>query len=677
MYANHALRLVAFQAAAILVLAMAANASGQTAKPEWLGSTAGISDEVLAPWTPVVAAGSRVEVWGRRYTLGALTLPVEIVARDCRLLSRPITLAGTAGGKPIVWQGSGRLAQSQPSRARLVGKAQSGLLQCEAIAEIEYDGMLRCDLRLRPVAGRVDVERLVLEVPLVAQHAKYLHTWPGHWGTAGNSAALPADGFRGPFKPFVWLGDEWRGLAWFAESDRNFTLAAKQSALEIVRGAGSVTLRINLIGTRKTLDGPLDYTFGFQATPVKPAVPDAWDCRICHNGAYGMESRPSPVPGQGKTLLDFMAMRGVRTICFHEHWTDIQNYPATTHGEQLRKLVAACHQHGMQLLLYHGYELSNIAPEWDAWHEQCLVAPRAGGYRRKPDQIDYIVCYRSPWQDFLAHGLKRLIDEYHIDGVYLDGTSEPWACANLRHGCGYRKAGGSVGATYPIFSTRSMMRRIYTIVRAHRPDGQVNVHQSTCMTTPTLAFATSYWDGEQLQSVKRAANAQDVLPMDAFCAEFMGHNYGVPAELLWYSSGPFTRTEAVAMGLLHDVPVRPVLTAEIETSGRIWRVFDEFGRKQAQWLPYWENAKYVQTTPADARVSLYNRPGKGLVAVVVNTGRQAANVELSFDLKALAQPGPLTAHNVMTDRPVELRAGRVKMQLAPLDFALLRVQAEN
>jgi hypothetical protein len=36
------------------------------------------------------------------------------------------------------------------------------------------------------------------------------------------------------------------------------------------------------------------------------------------------------VPGKGTTLLDFMAQSGVRTICFHEHWTDIQNYPATT-----------------------------------------------------------------------------------------------------------------------------------------------------------------------------------------------------------------------------------------------------------------------------------------------------------------------------------------------------------
>ena len=53
-------------------------------------------------------------------------------------------------------------------------------------------------------------------------------------------------------------------------------------------------------------------------------------------------------------------------------------------------------------------------------------------------------------------------------------------------------------------------------------------------------------DGEQLQSVGRKGAAEDVLPLDAFRTEFMGHNWGVPAELLHYRSGPFKRFEAVS-----------------------------------------------------------------------------------------------------------------------------------
>ena len=48
----------------------------------------------------------------------------------------------------------------------------------------------------------------VREIPLKPEHARYLYHFPGAWGTVGNSAYLPKDGWQNPFKPFVWLGDE-------------------------------------------------------------------------------------------------------------------------------------------------------------------------------------------------------------------------------------------------------------------------------------------------------------------------------------------------------------------------------------------------------------------------------------------------------------------------------------
>ncbi|MBC7352119.1 MAG: hypothetical protein H5U08_07150 [Thermogutta sp.] len=61
--------------------------------------------------------------------------------------------------------------------------------------------------------------------------------------------------------------------------------------------------------------------------------------------------------------------------------------------------------------------MSTLAPEWDQYPEEYLVYPRAGGYKRKPEQTAYIVCYRSHWQDFIRDGIAKLIDEYDIDGV--------------------------------------------------------------------------------------------------------------------------------------------------------------------------------------------------------------------------------------------------------------------
>jgi hypothetical protein len=218
-----------------------------------------------------------------------------------------------------------------------------------------------------------------------------------------------------------------------------------------------------------------------------------------------------------------------------------------------------------------------------------------------------------------------------------------------------------------------MMKRIYTIVKRHDPRGQVNVHQSTCMTIPTLAFATSYWDGEQLQSVKRQPAAGEVLPLDAFRTEFMGHNWGVPAELLHYRSGPFKRSESMAMALLHDVPVRPGSMADLDRLARLWRAFDELGRKEAKWLPYWENAKYVRCSPQGVKASLYNRPGKGLLAVVANSGPKQCRAEVAFDLGSLKQPGKLIARDVLTGSEVAIHNGRLEVPLESLGFVVVRV----
>lgn len=854
-------------------------------RPAWLGSKAGISDEVLPPWTPLKVSGNQVMPWGRTYAFGKLPFPSSVITRGTDVLAGPIALVARVGGKEVAWQGPDcRVRQAKGNLVKLSTEARGAGLTCQGTVGVEYDGMVRSDFRLVP-QGDVTLEALALEIPIKPQFARYLYHWPGRWGSAYNAGALPADGYHGPFKPIFWLGDEWRGFCWFSESDRNFFSDGKTNAIDIAREGDRVMLRVNIITAPQPLKQPLDYTFGFEATPVKPMTPDVWDYRISHSGNYGMENQiqgrnativypadrivdlkqgtfecwirprfdPYPTfdpndpsrgalnrnlfdldlgsgnhvgfywniddrgmrlyykrgseypllitshphwkpdewhhvaftwgatgriyldgvraaegnfaglpPGdvqhatlslglspsemdldevrissvpresfdltqaptadaqtllldhldesfkpngrqattpatgaggvvssgvflEGKfgrclstgpaakalTQLDQLAAAGVRTICFHEHWTDIQAYPATTHGDKLRPLVKACHDQGIQLLLYHGYEMSDIAPEWDNYHDECLVYPRAGGYTRQPPQTAYIVCYRSVWQDFLADGLDKELTEYGTDGVYLDGTSEPWGCRNVHHGCGYVKPDGSIGTVYPIFDTRAMMKRIYTIVKAHNPRGQVNVHQSTCMTIPTLAWATSYWDGEQFGSIDRGPFALEVLSLDAFRCEFMGHQWGVPAEFLCYNK-PYTAHEAMSFTLLHDVLVR----SDLEEESKLWRAMDRFGRKQAQWLPYWENSRFVKTSAPDLKVSLYNRPGKGLIAVISNLGRQDATGTVSFDLKALQQPARLDGTDVMEDKPVALQGADLPVSLRPLDFTVVWLKAQ-
>jgi hypothetical protein len=318
--------------------------------------------------------------------------------------------------------------------------------------------------------------------------------------------------------------------------------------------------------------------------------------------------------------------------------------------------------------------MSNIAPEWETYSEQCLVQPRAGGYHRQPEQNAYIVCYESPWIDFMADGIAKMMDEYDIDGVYLDGTAAPWACANQAHGCGYVAPDGTVRPTYGIHGARNMMMRIYNIVRSRKPDGLVNVHESMGIIPSTMAFATSYWDGEQLGGIDRGKWALDVLPLDAFRAEFMGRNYGIPAELLCYDR-PYTYREAMSFSLLHDILVRGSLGSGLELESKLWQVMDDFGRREADFIPYWSDRPAATSDVAAARITAYARGRRGSVLVVSNLGPEPVEATVTLDRERLGLPrgAKLTAVDALSGSSLPIAGDGVLVSLSSLDFALVRV----
>ena len=381
-------------------------------------------------------------------------------------------------------------------------------------------------------------------------------------------------------------------------------------------------------------------------------------------------------PGAPVLVLDHLADQGVKTIVFHEHWTDIQNYSMVGHDEQLKKLVEEVHRRGMKLIVYFGYELSSIAPEWKYYgHEVLVKSPEAAmpttGYLRQPPQHANIVCYHSPWQDFLANAIRETLTTYHIDGVYLDGTIEPFGCPNYLHGCGYRRPDGTWSNTYPIFAVRNLMKRIYTMCTDI--GGVVNPHQSTCCMIPTLSFSHCYWDGEQFGGGQLAGDPLKQLPLATFRAEFMGRNWGIPAEFLVYERPPaWTMDDALAFSMLHDVCVRPGSVAALDRIAPIWHAWSEFGVQQedCQWHPYWRNQEIVHADPSTVKVSLYSRPTRGVLLIVSNLSQQPVTARVQLNGKQLKLDSDLTsARDMLEDEPVPYSHSTLELKIAPMRMA--------
>jgi len=384
-------------------------------------------------------------------------------------------------------------------------------------------------------------------------------------------------------------------------------------------------------------------------------------------------------PLHGATQLEALAAQGVRTICFHEHWSPYQAYPSVTEENRpkLLSLVQGCHAQHVQLLLYMSREMADNAPEWELYHEEALVQPRHGGYRRQPPQQDWYACWRSPWRQFCLYHLAKLLDEIGHDGWYLDGPEWPQPCTNRHHGCGYVGPDGKLHPTYDIFATREFMRRLYVLTRQRRPQGQLNIHNSTVMTIPTLAWGTSCWNGEQLDTIKPPVKVLDVFPMDTFRTEFMGHQWGVPSEFLVYEGRPYSSREMLAYTLLHGVLIRPSGPEQIARIAALWKLYDRFPLSDAKMYPYWDARGPIRCSPAGVYATAYQRPGAGLVVFVSNLGEQAVQARLSMDLPRLGLSASLSVCDALDQTTIPARGSSVELPLGRWEYRVLRVQSQG
>jgi hypothetical protein len=661
-----------------------------------VGVRAGSTGGVPEPWTPVSvqkgADGTEVGVWGRTYGFDKAALPVSIKAGGKELLAAPMRLTGEADGQPIAWRTGGHLVLgADDAQATVSGWQSCDEVSVDASMRIEFDGMARIGLTVVPQYKKSPkLQRLWLEIPLKRERVRLYHYYPGAWGSAANSGAIPEAGFVLPFKPFVWCGNEERGLGWFAESDQGWQPQTADRVIELLPQGETLVLRIRLSDSATKL--PATFTFGLQATPVKPWPKDFHERRIWHASELGV-GITLPVPKEWwlchrafpdhKPLqkLDRAQALGVKTVVFHEDWVPVQNYPVTYPEAEFKSIVEACHKRGMKVLVYEGYELSPLAPEWAELHDEVLTKNTKGEFEsywfRPPDQRDYKVCYNSVWRDRLAEKIARAKECYGFDGLYLDSTILPAPCCNERHGCGYRAADGTLHPTYPIFGVRAFMQQLYRMV--HAGGGMISAHQSTCCVTPTLAFADAYWDGEQLTSGSHADEPLKALSLETFRAEFMGRNYGVPCEFLAYERPPqWTFDHALAVSLLHDVRVRPCGLATLEKMSPIWDVMTRFETATAEWHPYWE-AKAAAAQPDSVKVSFYAHPasfwGKGRLLLVVSnlSPEKPVTASVTVDFARFGVAGK-TAADALTHEVIACADGRLAVPVQSMRMRLIWIE---
>lgn len=625
------------------------------------------------PWPSPKLQKRGVVFWGRRYEFGSSVLPSTIVSRNENILAAPMSLRLVSGGRERRWTSAAfKPLRCDAETARYETSASAGGLRVRLCYATEFDGVTWVDVELHSPHG-CQIGSLDLVIPLKPKYATLFHhssVYPIHvwdWPKRQmNSGAVPKAGLNLPFVFHIWLGNDDRGIQFFAESDEALSPADPRSVFRLTPGSRASVLTLSLLANYG-LRGTWRCTIGFVATPVKP-YPQSWrEVHYCQMAGYGIER--STTDGQ-PARIDILKWTGVNWLGFHESWSDEQSLPRPKKPDDLRSLVEACRERAMRLAVYTGCYMATRSPEYTAdWD----VLPIGDHYQyQRPDNGDIcrVTCSNTGYPALLLKTYERAFREYGLGGLYLDGLTCPLPCTNTKHGCGYLGRDGQVHPTMPIRRTRELMKALFRVVKSEGRSGLIISHTSSSILLPALSFADAYLDGEHLLSYLRLGSHE--YPEAVLRAEMCGHNFGIPGTQLPVRGDEAQMQRARTLCLLYDI----LMIWHPEHQADIWRAFDSFGAARSEWLSP-NRARQIATVVSggEIRVSAYLRKGRGVLLVIANLGEKEASATLAVNRKGLGagRGDALTARDEESGGDIGIKADRITLGVNPNAFRMVSI----
>jgi hypothetical protein len=626
----------------------------------WHQSPLGRNDSVPEPFTPMIVAGQSVSVWGRTYRWQDSLFPVQITSGGQDLLAAPVQLlpvaAATRDIAPAVdaTPATVEVLEHTSSRAVVRCTGTVGGLGVEARHLIEFDGMCLTQLRVAP--GHLP--GLTLVMPLKREHATLYHHFLNAGLVRGQTVRGRGVDLKGEaefgFLNTLWLGNEDRGLNWFAEHPGGWQLGQGLAPLAVRARDEDTLMLVRLANHEVDLREPMALTFGLIATPVRPMPPNwrflrakrDWGYTWCGEASFTQSNNDvtNVLPGWKENLARHLQSTPLFVPYQRPDWINTK-VPEATYCRD----------------------------EWQS------TPPYVSGSDDGSANTHLSVCLASDWQDFLLHYLMKAYDENDMVGFYFDGAL-PQRCKNQAHGCGWVDAQGQVQPSYPLLAYREFYKRLAIECAKRGRPRLVWVHCSNCLEMPTLSCTDMTWDGEQFSTAATAARGYATLfTMPYFRAEFLGQPFGLPVQWLgelFDKSGqePIGQREIDTMllfALPHGVADNTLASnlgnaASAAYLTSVLEAQDAFGVRapDARFLPYWSNGNVISLGPRDDNLvcSVWSRPGRALLLFANATGA-GAQVTARADVTALGLAGATRAADLMSGEPVPVSDGVLAFEL--------------
>jgi hypothetical protein len=595
----------------------------------WLNSTAGSEGDPIAPYLPIKAVRvNSFEAAHHQITFNSSGLPADIQHDRKPVLSAPIDFSVIVNQNAIPFPSTVSRRELTDGQYTQTSFGTTDNLRINCQTKLDYDGYMRFTVTVDYLESPdgtpfLNIDDIRLDIPMAGDRAKYMMGMglPGCATPLMHTAKWkgPADSFWiGGVDGGIWCelrGSTYHGpllnlykpeppLSWNNEGNGGFSILPVN---------GNTTARV-FTGPRTLRAGErLKFEWAMLVTPVKPVnYSSQFLNRYYHSGAQ-------PTPGKA----DFDA--GVKIINVHHanKFNPFINYPFIA-VKEMKTLVDSLHQLGMKTKIYYTVrELTNHVTE--IWALRSLgyeiLGNGAGGgypwlcehfvdgytpqwYQHFPDgQVDASILSApgdSRWLNYYIEGLAWLVKNVDIDGLYLDDVS----------------------------FDRTIIKRMRTVMSRLKPDCMIDLHSNTGFSIgPATQYAEFFpyvdklWFGESFQ--------YDKMSPENWLVETSGIPFGLMGDMLQGGGNRW-------LGMVFGMTVRlPWSTEGVVLDPRpVWKIWDDFKIAESRMIGFWEDDCPVTTNQADVKVTVYQKPGKSLIAIG-NFSDKNQDINLIINWKAL------------------------------------------
>lgn len=612
----------------------------------WWHNNLGDTAKVLQPFTALkVKSGSSVTCTRREYQFDGLGLPRQIISNGGKLLTRPARIIVVVGGKEYVVPSNGKptFTSTHDWRVEFSGKAMAAGIAFTVNGWMEQDGLVNLALTYAPQAKSVSIDALRVEWPIddsqgswmsciggtggnySARYIGKVPTGQGQvWDTLTNIGKAGSTMLIGNFETNLWVGNEFRGLLWSADSDQGWVPNDKTPAHSVVRNGKEVVICNNIINPAKgdnafVLSAPRTIQLQYNATPFRNLA-KGW--RLTQISAANGFAGPDYKTNE-KTKQEYFSILSMPS-------TDVTEWPY-----YFAKYKARAEEKAKQ-----GY--FGISPRLTLFLTNQIALRGYMDKTTEPGLYDY---FRADWvpgneslnksyADYMMYLMNRHIREGGVTHYYFD-ISFSRDMSDLISGFGYRLPDGHVQPTSMDGTLREWYKRTWALMQENNLyPGGVSGHA-----TNSICLRALPWTDAILDSEYPMTDPITVYPPDRMIAMSVPHTFGVKIDHLGFMNPNWAA--------MHD--------AGVGGGGGVFgsQAFQHFGiaADDVQFIPYWRNSQVVKKIGAGTIAAIWKRPGAAVLEVM-NYGldaegkEQTRSGEITLDLKALGIPRGVPAEQV-------------------------------